>query len=214
MWRGFDLVLERPVAVKVPKPNRLADAERIGRFLAEARRVARLRYPNIVPMYNVVRHKGAYFIILDLIEGKDLRQRMKEGMLPVREIVRIVLDAVDHAHRQGVVNRDIKPANILLDENGSVFITDFGIASTVENAPGNEVYGTLPYMSPEQLNGSRCDASSDVYSLGGVLHELLTGETPAPSLTQSCQIKDVSPPNEYLVEDFENLDIYLPLTGT
>ncbi len=216
VWRGFDLVLERPVAVKVPKPNRLADAERIERFLAEARRVARLRHPNIVPVFNVVRHKGAYFIILDLIEGKDLRQRMKVGRLPVREIVRIVLDvadAVDHAHRQGVIHRDIKPANILLDENGSVFITDFGIASTVENAPGKEVYGTLPYMSPEQLNGSSCDARSDVYSLGGVLHELLTGESPAPSLTQSCQIKPVSPPNEYLVEDFEKPRSLSPVDG-
>lgn len=210
VWRGFDLSLERPVAIKVPRNNRLTDAGRVERFLAEARRVARLRHPNIVPVYNVVRHDGVYFIVMDLIEGIDLRHRMKQGMLPVREVVRIVLDvaaAVDHAHRQGVIHRDIKPANILLENNRSVFVTDFGIASTTEDVPEKEIYGTLAYMSPEQVRGAKCDARSDVYSLGSVLLELLTGNPPSPTNAQNTLLEKESPRNENLLENFDKYEM-------
>lgn len=184
VWQGFDVELQRPVAVKVPKKRRRSGGtEEL--FLSEARKVARLKHPGIVPVYDVGRHEDAYFIVSDLIDGRDLDALLQEKPMMVREAVRVVADAARHlqyAHDQGFVHRDIKPSNILLDRQGKVYLTDFGIALTNEELVlrGGDGLGTLAYMSPEQLHGdpTRIDSRTDIYSLGVVLYELLTAHLP------------------------------------
>ena len=187
VWLGYDQELRRSVAIKVPRPGRLAGTDCVQKFLAEARKMAVLKHPGIVPIYDVVRHEGAYFIVSELIDGIDLRQRLRMAPLSLRECVRIIADIADalhHAHQQGIIHRDIKPANILLSRDGRTFITDFGIAATRKDLGENgaELFGTLAYMSPEQLTGEqrRLDGRSDIYGLGVVLSELLTGHPPIP----------------------------------
>lgn len=180
VWSAFDLDLQRFVAIKVPKRGRFADS-----FLDEARKVARLKHPGIVVVYDLERYEGAYFIISDLIDGIDLGKHLRSHPLLPREAVRIVADIARHlhyAHEQGFIHRDIKPANILVDKHGKVFVTDFGIAVTGEELQreDDDGCGTLPYMSPEQLDGgaSQIDFRTDIYSLGVVLFELLTKRQP------------------------------------
>jgi serine/threonine protein kinase len=185
VWRGFDMELQRPVAVKVPRCSRSMDPERVEDFLAEARKVARLKHPGIVPVYDVARHEGVYFIVLALIDGTDLGRYEQRQRLSMREAVGIIVeaaDALDHANRQGIIHRDIKPANILLDRTGKVYLTDFGIAATNNASPDHaeQVCGTLPYMAPERLTRQheRADTRSDIYSLGVILHDLLQAVPP------------------------------------
>ncbi len=184
VWRGFDLELQRPVAVKLPRkrPGKTEDDEA---FLTEARKVARLKHPGIVPVYDVGRHEGAYFIVSELVEGQDVAERLRVKSFSVRQAVRIVAEAARHlhyAHQQGFIHRDIKPANLLVDAEDRVFITDFGIALTEaeRHQSDGRLLGTLAYMSPEQLHGdpARIDARTDIYSLGVVLYQLLTGRLP------------------------------------
>jgi tetratricopeptide (TPR) repeat protein len=188
VWQGFDLKLQRRVAVKVPKRRRSVDPEQQDAFLSEARKVARLRHPGIVSVYDVGQEDGAYFIVSELIEGTDLRKRLRARPIPVRDVAQIVAQvagSLHHAHELDFVHRDIKPANILLDGSGAVFVTDFGIAVTEAELQlqGPECAGTVGYMSPEQLDGdpSRISKRTDIYSLGLVLYELLAGRFPFPA---------------------------------
>jgi hypothetical protein len=182
VWRGFDEELHRPVAVKVAKsPRQGTDDEEA--LLVEARKAARLKHPGIVPVYDVGRHDGGYFIVSSLIDGQDLGALLRQKPPPVSAAVRIVAEAarhLHHAHRQGFVHRDIKPANILVDSHGHVFVTDFGIALTGDDGRRDDACGTLAYMAPEQLLGGAggVDARTDVYSLGVVLYQLLTRRVP------------------------------------
>ncbi len=185
VWQGFDLELQRNVAVKLPKTSRLTDSVAVEGFLLEARKVAALKHKGIVPVYDVDRHEGVYFIVSELIDGTDLRARQSREALSCREAVRVVARAARHlhqAHCQGLIHRDVKPSNLLLDETGEVYLTDFGIAVTEDEVRQQRAdrSGTLAYMSPEQLSGdpSRIDAGTDIYSLGVLLYELLTGEVP------------------------------------
>lgn len=184
VWRGFDLELQRPVAVKLPR-KRPGKADDEAAFLAEARKVARLKHPGIVPVHDVGRHEGAYFIVSELVEGQDVAERLRSKSFSVPQAVRLVAEAARHlhyAHQQGFIHRDIKPANLLVDAEDKVFITDFGIALTEaeRHESGGRLLGTLAYMSPEQLHGdpARIDARTDIYSLGVVLYQLLTGRLP------------------------------------
>jgi serine/threonine-protein kinase len=190
VFRAFDLQLQRPVAVKIPRPDFLLVRPN-GRdaFVEEARRLARFSYPGIVRVYDVGLHDGYDFIVSEWIDGIDLAQFISAGIIQVREAARIGAELarhLHHAHERGFVHRDVKPANILLQTDGRVIVTDFGIAVEA-GAPGRESggTGTISYMAPERLSGNAgADVRIDVYGLGAVLYEMLTGYPPFAGSTR------------------------------
>ena len=186
VFRAHDPFLERDVAIKVLDPSLAVDAALEEQFLHEARTIAAVEHPHIVPLYSANSAGGLLYLVMRLLPGQSLEDRIAEGKLPVAEAVRIALQcaqALAAAHAVGVVHRDVKPANILLDANGNATVTDFGIA-LVTSRPARELpgstTGTPHYMSPEQSLGEQVDGRSDVYALGVVLYEMITGTYPFP----------------------------------
>ena len=185
VYLAFDEELRRQVAVKVPHPHRLRSPRDVDAYFEEARIVARLDHPSIVPVYQFGRtDDGRCFAVSKFIEGDDLSAVIDREQLPpgkIAEQLSVVADALDYSHSQGVIHRDIKPANILVDTQGQPWVTDFGIALK-EDDWGKDLPsgGTPAYMSPEQIcgEGHRVDGRSDVFSLGVVLYEMLTGQRP------------------------------------
>ncbi len=180
VWKAFDTVLNKPVAVKVARTDRDTPA---ALFLEEARKAASLtRHPAIVQVHDAVETDDGWFIVSEFIDGTSLRERIAEGPVPLDQAARIaaaVAGALHTAHLAGLVHRDVKPGNILLDRAGAAYLTDFGLAVREEDqfAERSRVSGTLAYMPPEQISGDThlLDGRADIYALGAVLYELLTG---------------------------------------
>lgn len=175
VYRGFDPELQRPVAIKLPNDRRLNTSD----LLEEARKVARLRHPGIVTVYDVGQHEGEPFIVSDLVSGTTLCEAGPFTPQEAAYLIAEIAESLHAAHEQGFVHRDIKPANILIDQQGRPLLTDFGIATASGEAQA-QIAGTLPYMAPEQLGDApaKGDARTDIWSLGVVLYELLTGKLP------------------------------------
>jgi serine/threonine protein kinase/formylglycine-generating enzyme required for sulfatase activity len=185
VYLAHDDDLGRSVAIKVPNPERITQPEDVEAFLAEARILAKLDHPNVVPVYDVGRTEdGLCFVVSKLIEGSDLATRIGQARPNLREsaeLVATIAEALHYAHTSGLVHRDIKPANILIDASGKPCVADFGLALRDEDfGKGGGVAGTPAYMSPEQARGEghRVDGRSDIFSLGIVFYELLTGKRP------------------------------------
>ena len=194
VYRGVDVKLDRPVAIKV-LPEALGEVADVReRFLREARTAARLSHQNIVPIYRADELHGVVFIVMAFVDGESLGERLaSRGTLPASEalpILRDVARALDNAHALGIVHRDVKPENILIDRNtGRAMVTDFGIARVAEAKPltaTGQVLGTVHYMSPEQVSGEPVDGRSDLYSLGVVGFRALTGRLPFDSESASA----------------------------
>lgn len=178
-------VLNRNVAIKVLKEEFITDAEFVKRFNIEAQAAASLTHPNIVSIYDVGNEGDIYYIVMELVQGKTLKEIINdEGILPWKWTVNIAIQiasALEVAHRHNIVHRDIKPHNIIITEDGTAKVTDFGIAKAVSNSTitsfGSTI-GSVHYFSPEQARGGYTDAKSDLYSLGVVMYEMLTGKVP------------------------------------
>src|SRR3954467_8102383 len=186
VYLAHDNLLDRPVALKVLFPELSVDRSFVERFRREAQAAANLSHPNIVSVYDWGEEDGTYFIVMEYVEGRSLSQILRdEGPLSPDRAADITTDiaaALGFAHRNGVIHRDVKPGNVLISPIGQVKVTDFGIAravSTQENlTQTGTVMGTATYFSPEQARGEQVAPRSDVYSLGVVLYEALTGSPP------------------------------------
>lgn len=187
VYRAFDPLLERQVALKLPRQGMQSTVRTHERFLGEARALARLRHPRIVPIYEAGRHGGHHYIAMALIEGKSLADLVAEGPVLFHrgaEIAAEIAEALAYAHGLGIIHRDVKPANVRLDHRGSVYLMDFGIAYRPDSGevptPPGIILGTPAYVAPEQARGGQATVlpASDQYSLGAVLYELLCGRPP------------------------------------
>lgn len=210
VWEAVDPELGRRVAIKeLNLPEGVTEVqkqERINRFLREAKAAGRLSHPNIVTIHEVGVENGRHYIVMEYLEGENLRERLqRQGAIPLKEAVDItlqVLAALEHAHRMGVVHRDIKPENIHLLPDGLVKLTDFGIARIVFEPNitiDGQIFGTPSYMSPEQIEGGEIDARTDIFSMGVVLYEMLTGRKPFTgesivTITYNIMHKEPTPP--------------------
>jgi len=214
VYRAQDSTLKRQVALKVLPPKLAGSQLRLQRFQREAELLAALNHPNIVTIYSVEEAEGVRFLTMELVQGHRLSDCIPAAGMPLGELYRIAIplaDALAAAHEKGVVHRDLKPSNVMLDEEGRVKVLDFGLAKlrpAVASPPTtkdsfdsrgstdmltgkNEVVGTMPYMSPEQVDGQELDARSDIFSLGVVLYELATGIRPFKGDTPASLISSI-----------------------
>ena len=203
-FRARDTKLNRDVAIKAPLPAVANDPDRLARFSREAQVLASLNHPNIAHIYGLDRQDGrggqdgTAFIVMELVDGEELAQRIARGALPLDEalpIARQIADALEAAHEQGIIHRDLKPANIKVRPDGTVKVLDFGLAKAMEPAAGSSpsmsmsptittpamtqvgmILGTAAYMSPEQAKGRSVDARADVWAFGVVLFEMVSGQ--------------------------------------
>ncbi|WP_025851454.1 Stk1 family PASTA domain-containing Ser/Thr kinase [Paenibacillus ehimensis] len=185
VYKGLDILLHRHVAVKVLRQQYVHDEEFIQRFRREAQAAASLSHPNVVSIYDVGQEEDIHYIVMEYIEGTTLNELIKEkAPLQVEEAVHIagqICDALDHAHHNQIIHRDIKPHNILIGKNGRVKVTDFGIARAVTSSTITQtgsVVGSVHYFSPEHAKGTPTGEQSDLYSLGIVMYQMLTGRLP------------------------------------
>jgi serine/threonine protein kinase len=184
VFRAHDRLLERTVALKILHEQYTRDADYVERFRREARAVAQLTHPNIVTVIDRGEQDGRQFIVFEYVEGQNLKELSAQGPLDPREAIRLALQvahALSFAHERGLVHRDVKPQNVLLNDDGQAKVTDFGIARSLDVhgvTQTGTVLGTSDYIAPEQARGQKVDPKTDIYSLGAVLYELLTGEVP------------------------------------
>jgi serine/threonine-protein kinase len=185
VYRALDGTLQRHVAIKLMNREVASDSDQLERFRREARAVAQLSHPHVVGVIDAGEDEGSPYIVLEYVEGETLKERIRrQGRLPIAEAVAYAIEiarALGAAHARHIVHRDVKPQNVLIDEEGSAKVTDFGIARTLEEeglTADGRVLGTTDYVSPEQALGQPVTGQSDLYSLGVVLYEMLTGEVP------------------------------------
>lgn len=187
VWRAHDSKLGRDVAVKLLHEGLAADATFVERFRSEARAAAKLTHPNVVAVYDTGEHEGIPFIVMELVEGESVQALISRvGPLPVEETARIgrdILSAIGHAHDRGLVHRDMKPANVIVDESSrEPKVADFGIAKGLEDTGGltrtSGLIGTAAYLSPEQVSGKSATPASDLYAVGCLLYACLAGQPP------------------------------------
>jgi eukaryotic-like serine/threonine-protein kinase len=221
VYQAHDPQIDRSVALKVLRPDRVTSETFRHRFLKEARAVGRLSHPNIVVVFDIGEDHGTVYISMEFLEGRPLSDLVQEERFTEAEALEVgiqVADALDYAHRKGIVHRDIKPSNIIIQPDGQVKITDFGIAhiddpeATTQTQAG-EILGTPAYMSPEQVLGQPVDGRSDLFSLGVILYELCVGHRPFRGETLATIFRAIT--NEDPVEPVrENSTVSSPLSQT
>lgn len=186
VYEAHDPQIDRLVALKILRPDRMVSEAYVGRFIKEARAIGRLSHPSIVTIYDVGEDHGTIYIAMEYLKGTPFNQVVRSGRLTVIQavdIARQVAEALDYAHNKAIVHRDIKPSNIILTDDNRVKLTDFGIAriedaGAVYQTQAGEILGTPVYMSPEQVMGQTVDGRSDLYALGVILYEMVVGRRP------------------------------------
>ncbi len=198
VYKAYHAALDRYVALKVLHPAFMEDQTFLSRFQREAKLVAKLDHPNIVPIYDYAEHEGRPYLVMKFIEGETLKARLAAGMIPAGEIVRIVEAvgaALAYAHHHGILHRDIKPSNVILANDGGIYLADFGLARIAASGEStlstDMVMGTPQYISPEQALGKKdLDEGTDIYSFGVMLYELVVGKVPFSADTPFSIIHD------------------------
>jgi serine/threonine protein kinase len=186
VYQAHDPQIDRMVALKVLRPDRVVSQDFVLRFLREAKAIGRISHPNIVTVYDVGQDRGTIYIAMEYLEGRPLNEAIKGRTLPPEEAVRMcseVAEALGYAHGKGIIHRDIKPSNIILTPDQRTKLTDFGIAriedpDAAQQTQAGDILGTPVYMAPEQVMGQRADARTDLYALGVILYEMVVGKRP------------------------------------
>jgi serine/threonine-protein kinase len=211
VFKGIDMMLEREVAIKMLRPELASQPQVVERFRSEAVTLAKLNHPNIATLFSFLRQGEDFFMVMEYVRGETLDSVIrKHGAMSIERAIAMfcqALEGIEHAHRLGIIHRDIKPANMMLTSEGTIKVMDFGIArvlGTSRLTRQGSIVGTIEYMSPEQVRGEETDARSDIYSLGILLYEMLTGRVPFQSDSEfalmKSQIEDApTPPRTFAI---------------